>query len=60
MDDEKDIVRPKDWTQRDIESLSIEQLEEYIAELKVEIARVESDIAAKKSQASAAEAFFKK
>ena len=59
MDDDEDIVRPKDWTQRDIETLSIEQLEEYIAELKVEIARVEADIAAKKSHASAAEALFK-
>ncbi|MGB0576577.1 MAG: DUF1192 family protein [Alphaproteobacteria bacterium] len=60
MDDEDDIVRPKDWTQRDIETLSIEQLEEYISELKAEITRVQTDIAAKKSHASAAEAFFKK
>ncbi|MBK19901.1 MAG: DUF1192 domain-containing protein [Rhodospirillaceae bacterium] len=60
MDDEDDIVRPNDWTQRDIEKLSIEQLEEYIAELKTEIARVEADIAAKKSHVSAAEALFKK
>jgi uncharacterized small protein (DUF1192 family) len=57
--DEEDIVRPKDWTQRDIEALSIEQLQEYISELKAEIERVEADIAAKKLHASAAEAFFK-
>jgi len=57
--DEEDIVRPKDWTQRDIEALSIEQLQEYISELKAEIERVEADIAAKKSHANAAEAFFK-
>ncbi|NKB22456.1 MAG: DUF1192 family protein [Alphaproteobacteria bacterium] len=59
MDEEEDIVRPKDWSQREIEALSIEQLEDYIAELKAEIARVEADIAAKNSHANAAEAFFK-
>jgi uncharacterized small protein (DUF1192 family) len=57
--DEEDIVRPKDWTQRDIEALSIEQLQEYISELRAEIVRVETDITAKKSHASAAELFFK-
>jgi uncharacterized small protein (DUF1192 family) len=57
--DEEDIVRPMDWTQRDIENLSIEQLQEYISELRAEIGRVEADIAAKNSHASAAEALFK-
>jgi uncharacterized small protein (DUF1192 family) len=59
MDDEEDIVRSKDWTQRNIEALSIEQLQEYISELKAEIERVEADIVAKKSHASAADLFFK-
>ena len=59
MDDEEDIVRSKDWTQRNIEALSIEQLQEYISELKAEIERVQADIVAKKSHASAAESFFK-
>ena len=59
MDDEENIVRSKDWTQRNIEPLSIEQLREYISELKAETERVEADIAAKKSHASAAESFFK-
>ena len=60
MDDEEDIARPKDWTQRDIEKLSIEHLEDYIAELKAEIARVEADMAAKNSHANDAENLFKK
>jgi uncharacterized small protein (DUF1192 family) len=59
MDDEENVVRSKDWTQRNIEPLSIEQLQEYIFELKAETERVEADIAAKKSHASAAESFFK-
>ena len=60
MDDVDDIVRPKDWVQRDIENLSIEHLEDYIAELEIEIARVKDDIAAKKSYANDAENLFKK
>ena len=60
MDDEEDIVGPKDWVQRDIENLSIEHLEEYISELETEIIRVKADIAAKKSHANDAENLFKK
>ena len=60
MDDDEDIVGPKDWVQRDIENLSIEHLEEYISELETEIIRVKADIAAKKSHANDAENLFKK
>ncbi len=60
MDDEEDIVGPKDWVQRDIEKLSIEHLEDYISELETEITRVKADIAAKKSHANDAENLFKK
>ena len=60
MDDDEDIVRPKDWVQRDIEKLSIEHLEDYIVELEAEITRVKADIAAKKSHANDAENLFKK
>ena len=60
MDDEEDIVGPKDWVQRDIENLSIEHLENYISELETEITRVKADIAAKKSHANDAENLFKK
>jgi uncharacterized small protein (DUF1192 family) len=60
MDDEEDIVGPKDWVQRDIENLSIEHLEDYISELETEITRVKADIAAKRSHANDAENLFKK
>lgn len=44
---------------RDLEPMSIEELENYIAEMKTEIARVEAKIAAKKSHLGAAASFFK-
>jgi len=59
MDNEEDIAGPKDWTQRDIEKLSIEHLEDYIAELRAEIVRVEANMAEKKSHANDAENLFK-
>lgn len=44
---------------RDLEPLSIEALEDYIAALKAEIVRAESAIAAKQAARAGAEAFFK-
>jgi uncharacterized small protein (DUF1192 family) len=43
-----------------LDSLGIEELNAYIAELKGEIARVELDITRKSSHRSAADAFFKR
>jgi uncharacterized small protein (DUF1192 family) len=43
-----------------LDTLGIEELQDYIAELREEIARVEADIARKGSHRSAAEAFFRK
>jgi uncharacterized small protein (DUF1192 family) len=43
-----------------LDSLGVEELRNYIEELKVEIARVESDITRKQSHRSAADAFFKR
>ena len=40
--------------------MNIEDLKEYVAVLKAEIARVEDKIKAKQSHASAAASFFKK
>ena len=60
MDDEDDIIRPKDWKPRNLETLSIEQLEEYVAELEREILRVQADIAKKRAHISGAESLFKK
>ena len=42
-----------------LEDMSIDDLEEYIGELRAEIGRVEADIAAKRSQLGAAQALFK-
>jgi uncharacterized small protein (DUF1192 family) len=45
---------------RNLDPMSVEELREYIAVLKAEIARVEEKIKAKQSHASAAASFFKK
>ena len=43
-----------------LDTLGIEELRDYIGELKAEIARVEADIERKGSHRSAADAFFRK
>jgi len=43
-----------------LDSLGIEELRDYIAELREEIARVEADIDRKQGNRSAAYAFFKR
>jgi uncharacterized small protein (DUF1192 family) len=43
-----------------LDSLGIDELRAYIEELKLEIARVESDIGRKQGHRSAADAFFKR
>ena len=43
-----------------LDMLGIEELREYIAELKQEIDRVEADIERKQQHKSAADAFFRK
>ncbi len=45
---------------KNLEPLSIEELDDYIAELEAEIERVRADIAAKQGHRSGAEAAFKK
>ena len=44
---------------KDLESLGVDELEEYIAQLKAEIARVREDISAKQGHMSDAESVFK-
>ena len=62
MMDEDEATRPK---QRDIvigadlSKLSVEELDERIAALKAEIARIEADLAAKRSSRAAADSVFK-
>lgn len=43
-----------------LDTLGIEELRDYIAELRAEIERVEADIARKGSHRDAAEAFFRR
>lgn len=43
-----------------LDPLGVEELRDYIAELREEIARVEADIDRKHGHRSAAEAFFRK
>ncbi len=54
LEPRKAIEKPKD-----LDSLGIDGLEEYLGELKAEVARVEAKIAAKQAYKSGAEAFFK-
>ena len=60
MSMEEEGLQPKAPGPRDLEPMSIEQLEDYIAEMKAEIARVEETIAAKKDIRVGAEALFRK
>lgn len=59
---ESDDLEPlkKNSQPRNLDPMSVEELREYIAVLKAEIARVEEKVKAKQSHASAAASFFKK
>ena len=61
MSEEQDLeprtLRPKPTN---LDDLSIDDLREYIAELEIEIDRVQRDIAAKESKHVEAESVFKK
>lgn len=66
LNDESDIMfdddLPKPSTSsfpRNLDGVSIEELEGYIKDLEGEIARVRGDIAKKKASQDAAAAFFK-
>lgn len=45
---------------RNLDTMNIEDLKEYVAVLRAELARVEDKIKAKQSHAAAAASFFKK
>ena len=45
---------------RNLDSMNIDDLKEYVAVLRAELARVEEKIKAKQSHAAAAASFFKK
>jgi uncharacterized small protein (DUF1192 family) len=57
--DEDEPPKPKGLVARELETMSIEALEDYIGELQSEIARVKTKIDAKQDARGAAEGFFK-
>jgi uncharacterized small protein (DUF1192 family) len=52
--------RTKKAQPRNLDPMSVEELRDYIADLKAEIARVEEKIKAKQAHAAAAQMFFKR
>jgi len=61
VDDEDLPVRKRRRLEKLVlDTLGIEELGDYIGELKEEIVRVEADIARKQGHRSAADAFFRK
>jgi len=58
FDDELE-PRKKPQTLKNLERMSLDELAEYIMELKAEIVRVEEDIVRKKAKMQAASSFFK-
>jgi uncharacterized small protein (DUF1192 family) len=52
--------RHKKTPPKNLDAMSIEELDEYVAAMKAEIARVEDKIKSKRSHAAAAASFFKK
>jgi uncharacterized small protein (DUF1192 family) len=61
MDDDDGPVRKRARLEKLVlDTLGVDELREYIAELKAEIARVEADIDRKQGHRSAADAFFRR
>ena len=60
MDEPELEPRSKPPRPRDLTTLGIEELENYVSELEAEIARVRVEIAAKLGQRRGAEALFKR
>ena len=61
MDEEEGPVRKRSRLEKLVlDTLGIDELRDYIAELRAEIARVEDDIERKQGHRSAADAFFRR
>jgi uncharacterized small protein (DUF1192 family) len=57
---DEELPKPKtSQFPRNLDGISVDELQDYIAELKAEITRVESDIDVKKASQNAAASFFK-
>jgi uncharacterized small protein (DUF1192 family) len=59
-DDDQPRPKPVRLVKAVLDLWGVAELEEYIGELRAEIARAEADIARKQSHRSAADAFFRK
>ena len=59
-DDDSPPPKPVRLPKLPLDLLGVEELKDYIAELRQEIARVEADITRKQSHRTAADAFFRK
>ena len=61
LDEDEQPIRKRTRLEKPVlDTLGIEEMREYISELKEEIARVEADIERKQGHRSAADAFFRK
>ena len=60
MDDEEARPRQKRIASVDLDPMSIGEMDDYIAALEAEIARVRANIASKQKHRSGADALFKK
>jgi uncharacterized small protein (DUF1192 family) len=61
LDEEEALPRKRRRLEKLVlDTLGVEELRDYISELKEEIARVEADIARKQDHRAAADAFFRK
>lgn len=58
--DDLEPLKPKKPKPRDLDQLSVAELEGYIEDLQGEIGRAEAAIARKRDHRSGAESFFKK
>ena len=57
---DEDLPKPKtNEFPRNLEGLSVAELEDYVGEMKEEIQRVQDDISAKKASHAAADSVFK-
>jgi uncharacterized small protein (DUF1192 family) len=60
LDEEELLPRNQQKKPKDLSSMGVAELEEYIAALNAEIARARAEIAARQHQRSGAEALFKR
>lgn len=60
MDEDEFLPPRKETLEKNLDAMSIEELERYIADLRAEIARTEATIEARRQVRSGADAVFKK